>query len=183
MQGIVSTLDNAHNLKIEALWSELEHTFGLKYACVAYPHFSYQVAEAYDITDTLAALQALARETPPFTIRTTGLGIFTGEKPVLYVDVVRDARLSSFHQRVLATVAPFAHSPHDHHFGPDYWTPHVTLAMGDLTSDMLPDVVDLLGRRSFAWEININDIALVVNAAGTREDWICMKLGETAAQV
>lgn len=182
MQGIVSTLDEAHNAKIEALWNELEREFGLKYACVAYPHFSYQVVESYDTARAEAALRALAQEAQSFPVTTTGgLGIFTGEKPVLYVGIVRDARLTAFHDRVVAAVAPFAHGIHTAHFDHSQWVPHITLAMGDLTHDMLPEVVRLLSQRSFDWDITVNDVGLVLDARGTRDDWVCMTFGESEA--
>jgi 2'-5' RNA ligase len=180
MQAIVSTLDKQHNARIESLWSELEREFGLKYACVAYPHFSYQVAEAYDELPVLSILRDIASEMKPFTVQTSGLGIFTGERPVLFVRVIRDARLSALHDRVGAAVAPYATGVHSHHYGHPYWVPHITLAIEDLTHDNLPDVIRLLSRRSFMWEITVHDLALVRDASGTRDDWVCIDFEKPA---
>jgi 2'-5' RNA ligase len=177
MQGIVSTLDRQHNLHIEALWSELEREFGLKYACVAYPHFSYQVAEGYAESPALDALRAVARQTKPFKVMTGGLGIFTGERPVLFIRVVRDAELTAFHDRIFAAVAPYARGVHANHYGHEYWIPHITLAVQDLTHEVLPDVIRLISRRSFNWEITIDDVALVLDARGSRDDWVFTHFG------
>lgn len=177
MQGIVSTLDTEHNTRIEALWSELEHDFGLKYACVAYPHFSYQIAESY-APGVESALRALAAQTQPFEVITSGLGIFTGERPVLFVRVVRDAELTAFHDAVAETVAPYARGLHANHYGHEYWIPHITLAIEDLTHDNLPDVIHLLSRRSFDWTIRVDNVALVLDARGTRSDWVYMTFGQ-----
>ena len=180
MQGIVSTLDKEHNAQIESLWSELEHAFGLKQACVAYPHFSYQVAESY-APGVENALRALAAESRPFEVTATGLGIFTGERPVLFVRVVRDAQLTAFHDVIAGTAAPFARGLHDNHYGHKHWIPHITLAIEDLTHDILPDVIRLLSRRSFDWTIRVDNVALVLDARGDRDDWVCMDFGQAAA--
>lgn len=181
MQGIVSTLDPTNNARVETLWNELEAQFGLKYACTAYPHFSYQIAEAYQTQPVLAALQELARQMKPFTVTTSGLGIFTGERPVLFVRVIRDAELTTFHDRVFEAVAPYVRGVHADHYGPEHWVPHITLAIKDLNHDNLPDVIRLLSRRSFNWEITVHDVALVLDAGGTRDDWVCVEFGEAGA--
>ena len=180
MQGIVSTLDREHNARIESLWSELEHTFGLKYACVAYPHFSYQVAESY-APGVDGALRALAAEARPFEVTTSGLGIFTGERPVLFIRVIRDARLTAFHDAVAEAAAPYARGLHANHYSHEHWIPHITLAIEDLTHDNLPDVIRLLSRRSFEWTITVDNVALVLDARGSRSDWVCLDFGKAAA--
>lgn len=181
MQGIASILDREHSNQIERLWDELEREFGLKYACVAYPHFSYQVAEHYDIARAELALRDLANNTAPFTISTSGLGIFTGDSPVLDVRVVRTPHLNAIHQQIVDLLAPFTMGDHTRHYGAGHWLPHITLAMGDLTHDVLPDVVRLLSRRSFTWDISIDNIALVLDARGTRDQWLQFPFGGKSA--
>lgn len=171
MQGVASILDEQHSDKVEALWSELEREFGLNFACVAYPHFTYQVTERYDLAGIESALHEIAKSVAPFKITTSGLGIFTGASPVLYIHMVRQTELSLLHDTVWAAITPFAEGVHGHHYGPPNWIPHVTLAATDLTHDTLPDAVRLLSERRFNWELTIDNIALVVNARGTREDW------------
>src|SRR5688572_9965009 len=100
MQGVVSVLDAQTSAQVEALWAELEREFALKYACMPYPHFTYHLAEQYDETRVAAVLRDLARHAEPLRVTTSGLGIFTGERPVLYVPVVRDATLTRFHALV-----------------------------------------------------------------------------------
>ena len=180
MQGIVSTLDKAHNARIESLWSELEHSLGLKYACVAYPHFSYQVAEGY-LPGVESALRALAAQSKPFEVTASGLGIFTGERPVLFVRIVRDAQLTEFHDTVAEAVAPYVRGLHANHYGHEHWIPHITLAIQDLTHENLPDAIRLLSRRSFNWTIMVDNLSLVLDARGSRDDWVCMDFGEAAA--
>jgi 2'-5' RNA ligase len=178
MQGVVSILDREHCAKVEALWSDLEREFGLKAACAAYPHVSYQVAERYEVQRTQGVLKRFARRSAPFRIRTSGLGIFTGDAPILYVSVARSMTLAAFHNRLWQRLSPTAHGIHEHHYGPDNFMPHITLAAGDLTPEQLPDVVRLLARRPFSWNINIDNLALVLDAAGARDQWVRYPFGQ-----
>ncbi|HEX9115563.1 MAG TPA: 2'-5' RNA ligase family protein, partial [Anaerolineae bacterium] len=101
MDGIVSLLDNQHRDRVQALWAELEREFGLRGVfATRFPHFSYHVAEVYH-NDRLAPI--LARFAPshaPLLARTTGLGIFTGAQPVVFIPVVRTPNLTRLHQEL-----------------------------------------------------------------------------------
>ena len=172
MQGVVSVLDAQASAKVEQLWAELERVFALKYACVAYPHLTYHLAESYDDTRVIPVLRDLSRHAAPLHVTTSGLGIFTGERPVLYIPVVRDAALTRFHEQVTLAVAPYAMGAHEHHYGTSFWMPHITLAVEDLTPDMLPDVIRMLGSRALNWHIIVSNLALVQDAQGERDSWI-----------
>ena len=172
MQGVVSLLDTEASAKVEQLWAELERTFALNYARVAYPHFTYHLAETYDHTRLIPVLRDLSRHATPLRVTTSGLGIFTGERPVLYIPIVRDAALTRFHAQVSQAVAPYATGAHDHHYGAPHWMPHLTLAVEDLTPDMLPHVVRMLVSRAFIWSIIVSNLALVPDAQGERSSWV-----------
>ena len=128
MHGVVSLLDQDHYKKVETLWAELACTFGLrKTLAVPYPHFSYQVAGDYDLSRLEPILADLAQQQSPFLVKTTGLGVFSGPRPVLYIPVVRSLELSQIHQRVWQAITPAGTKsirllhPHSldapHHFG------------------------------------------------------------------
>ena len=90
MQGVVSLLDDQHYARVEAIWEELGQKFDVRGMYVTpYPHFSFQVAEAYDEAACESYLRSLAARTRPFRVRTAGLGIFTVANPILYINVVR----------------------------------------------------------------------------------------------
>jgi 2'-5' RNA ligase len=177
VQGIVSILDDTHSQKVEALWDELETQFGLRYACVAYPHFSYQVSEGYDVPKVAAVLAGVTRVMKPFSVFTSGLGIFTGARPVLDIRIVRSAPLTAFHNAVWNAISPYASGLHAHHYGQPNWIPHITLAIQDLTHENLPDVIRLLSERPFNWEIQVDNVTLVLDAQGTRDEWVRYPFG------
>jgi hypothetical protein len=42
--------------------------------------------------------------------------------------------------------------------------PHITLVFGDATPARLPDVLRLLGGRSFNWDIAVDNLALIYDS-------------------
>ncbi len=57
MHGIVSLLDDQHTELVEKLWAEMAQRFGVGNPAATYvPHYSYHVAEDYDL-DKLAGIQ------------------------------------------------------------------------------------------------------------------------------
>jgi 2'-5' RNA ligase len=162
MQGVVTLLDDRHYARVQAIWEELEQKFGVRGMFVMqYPHFSYQVAEAYDELACESRLKELAARTRPFRVRTAGLGVFTVASPVLYVPLVRTPQLSELHRDIWDGVGHPTLSPVTHYYHPDEWAPHVTLAQGDIDPDRLAEIVRLLSRRNFHWEITVSNLAII----------------------
>lgn len=163
MNGVVSLLDDEYNQQVEALWAELAEKFGLRGVYITpFPHFSYQVATHYDTEQLKPILQQAASKIHPFQIKTTGLGIFTGPQPVLYIPVVRSLELSQIHQSLWQAISQAGQGILDY-YAPENWMPHITIGMADLQPDLLPDVIRLLGARDFTWEMTINHFAFIDN--------------------
>ncbi len=160
MEGIVSLLDDAHYKLTEQLWAELAQQFGVNGVTVTpYPHFSYHVAPGYAPDEAVdAALAELARATTPFTVSTSGLGLFTGASPVLYVPVVRTAALSKFHQRVWEALEGLCFDPLAY-YQSEHWLPHITIGFGDLRPDKLAAIVPFLSQHDFSWAMTIDNLA------------------------
>ena len=101
MHGIVSLLDNDYYQLVEELWAELEREFSVQGVYVTpYPHFSYHVAQVYDVDKIEPVLQRITSNITTFKVRTSGLGVFTGTSPVLYIPVVRSLELTQLHQEL-----------------------------------------------------------------------------------
>src|SRR5690349_2717404 len=126
MHAVVSLVDEEHYHLVEALWAELEEEFGVRGVYVTpFPHFSYQVAPEYDVERLEPILARLAQATRPFRVRTTGLGIFTGPTPILFIPVVPNPDLARFHQTVWEATTVTSASRLAY-YGPDQWVPHIT---------------------------------------------------------
>ncbi|MGA9839484.1 MAG: 2'-5' RNA ligase family protein [Thermoplasmata archaeon] len=167
LHGVGSLLDLPSTSRVKFLWSRLEQEFGLRGALVMpYPHISYQVAQDYDRPSLETALEELARDTPPISIRTTGLGSFDGNWPVLFVAVQKDEALRELHQRVWETCLPHARDVFSY-YHPDPWVPHITLVHGEergslpLSAELVQRALGSLNSGVYRWEISIDNIALV----------------------
>jgi 2'-5' RNA ligase len=173
MQGVVSLLDDEHYKRIEDVWEELSRTFGVRgiYA-TPFPHFTYQVSEVYDPARVQAALHKIAAGTEPFSVRTGGLGVFTAAKPVLYMPIVRSPALERLHAAVWQQLGDAPQGCAARYYEPDMWLPHVTLAHGDIDSDRLAEIVRLLSRRNFHWEIEVNNLSYIYDT-GTEQGLRC----------
>ena len=166
MHGLVSLLPEPYDAQVQALWDELAAEHDLQGIRVTpYPHFSWQIAQDYDFERLEEIIRSLARAAPSLTVRTTGLALFTGLRPVIYVPVVKDAALLELHAQIWnrAQSASQGLSPY---YAPDAWMPHISLSYEDISPDNIGSVIERLAFRSFNWEMTIDNIALIYEPEG-----------------
>ncbi len=169
MHGIVSLLDNDHNQLVEEIWADLEREFSVQGVYITpYPHFSYHVAQAYDIDKIEPVLQRITSNITTFNVKTSGLGVFTGTSPVLYIPVVRSLELTQLHEELWQEISPVSSGVQEY-YNPDQWMPHITIGFGDISKDKLLQMIPLLAERDFNWEITVNNIALIYDT-GTKQE-------------
>ena len=168
MNAIVSLLDEEHDQTVRNLWSELEGDFGVipQYAN-PFTHFSFHVADDYDVDDLRPILADLIHDHGPFTVGTSGLGIFTGERPVLFVPVVRNPELDALHSALWSRFTP-AFGVGLPYYAPDAWVPHITLAQGPEAADRFPDIVRAMTRREFTWRLTVDNLAVIEDGGADR---------------
>jgi 2'-5' RNA ligase len=161
VEGLVSLLDPKHDALTRALWDELEATLGLRGVwATPYPHFSYQIAPSYAAAAVETASRALALSAAPFTVQTSGVAVFTGLAPVVYLPVVRTAQLSAWHAQVWAAGLPAAREPVPY-YHPDHWVPHITLAQGGLSLALAAEAVGLLAGRDLNWTLRVDNLSFI----------------------
>ncbi|MHA1304787.1 MAG: 2'-5' RNA ligase family protein [Candidatus Heimdallarchaeaceae archaeon] len=166
MHGLVSLLDEIHTREIEKIWKNLEEKFGLKGIRVTpYPHFSWEIAEHYNLGLLEELMDEIVKTIKPFKVRTTGLGIFTSERPVLFIPLVKTAPLVKLHQKIW-TEFNKAGIGISNYYSPEFWVPHISLAYGDLTKDKLGSAVQYLYMQDFNWEIMIDNISFIYEPNG-----------------
>ena len=163
IQGVASLLPQPYHAQVEALWAELEADFGLKGVCVTpYPHFTWQIAPAYDLERMTGVLEDIASRTAPFEIKTAGLGLFTGESPVLYIPLVKTQALSALHQQIWEALLPACTDPSPY-YSPEQWVPHITLACSDPAGTGA--VITRLAARNFYWQMRVDNLFFVTVSA------------------
>lgn len=167
MHGLVSLLPEPFYARVETIWQELETRFGLSGIQVTpYPHFSWQIGEDYPQNLLDEAAQNVSASTPPLTVTTGGLGLFTGERPVIYISVVKTPTLSAVHKliwerfkNVCNGVSPL--------YSPESWMPHISIAYEDVTAKNIGPVMQWLAFQDFNWEMTIDNISFICEPSGT----------------
>jgi 2'-5' RNA ligase len=171
MHGIVSLLDEEHYRLVKEIWADLGEKLGVRGVYVTpFPHYSYHVAEHYDVEPLRELLTEIASRTPPFSIKTTGIGVFTGAlKPVIYVTVSRSPLLTRLHEEWWGRFAEVSNGIVAY-YHPEEWIPHITLAHGDITNENLPEVIRALGRWDLVWNIQIDNLSLLYDDSVGHKD-------------
>lgn len=161
MFAIISLLDETHTRLVTELWNHLKTTCGLEGVfSTPLPHFSWHVAEAYWFTRLEPILIKIAQQTQPFTVRSTGVGIFNKTNPVIFLPLVRQPELTHIHQKLWRKVAPVAQNS-SLFYDPTHWMPHITLAYNDVTPERLTCAIHELAFEALDWEIQIDNLAVV----------------------
>jgi 2'-5' RNA ligase len=163
MLAITSLLNPRNAQHIRRIIRDLEIKFGLDdVQATPAPHLTYMLANvpASRIQELKAALRQVAETTPPFPAYTTGLGVFPGENPVIYVPVLRSNDLNLLHQRVLDVTSLYCRGT-DRYNTPARWLPHLSLALHDTTPDILGPVLRHLNQETYNMRININNLAIL----------------------
>jgi 2'-5' RNA ligase len=166
MHGLVSLLSQPNYQKVQQIWDELEQECGLEGIRVTpYPHFSWQIAADYDMHKLGHVMESIAANTAPFNVLTTGLGIFTGPKPVIFVPLVKSTQLMNFHDLVWESVKLLGRDISSY-YDPSSWIPHISLAYEDVDESNISAVVNKLVFETYNWEITVDNISLIYEPEG-----------------
>lgn len=161
MLAITTLLSSPAADRINDLIKSLETEFGLNdVQATPEPHLTYQIVEPADLAVLKAALRAITVTTRPFLAHATGLGMFPGDNPVIYIPVLRSDALNALHHRVLDVAGPLC-SRTDKFSGPELWLPHVSLALHDTTPEVLGPVLRFLNTQTYNMELEINNLTLL----------------------
>ena len=164
MPGILFLFDRASHERIERLWDQMEREFGVaKGYPGALPHFTLHLADRYDLEATQAVVEEIANARAPFDVTTTGLGVFTGDLPIVYIPVTRTRTLDDLHLRLYRSLAPHCNG-HVPYYAPEKWMPHISLGQVNITSDALPPVLTWLSHEPLSWEMSAAKLAIGENS-------------------
>jgi 2'-5' RNA ligase len=166
LHGVVSLLDAQHDAKVAAMWDELEAACGLAGIKITpIPHFSWQIAENYRFERLDTILKEITLSVNKLTVRTSGLALFTGENPVVYLPIIRDASLSALHAKIWESLFPVSVAPSPY-YSPQSWMPHITLAHKDVDRNTLTCLMDRLAFQNHNWELSVDNLAVVYQPEG-----------------
>ena len=161
MLALTTLLCDPEAERINGIIKSLETKFGLDdVQATLDPHLTYQLAAVQHLAALKDALGAVAAATAPFVAHATGLGVFPGPQPVIYIPVLRTEALNDLHRRVLAATAPLC-TQTDRFSEPDLWLPHISLALHDTTPALLGPVLVYLNEETYDLTITIDNLTIL----------------------
>jgi 2'-5' RNA ligase len=161
MFAIATLLDPNSDAQTREFWQLLQKDCGLAgINTTPLPHFSWQGADDYPVPEVERMLKGITRRMAPFKAQTAGLGLFTGPTPVLYLALVKTARLMEVHRSLWETIGPLGDGVNSH-YSPDAWMPHITIAYQDLGADNLACAVKNLIFKPVELNIQVDQFALL----------------------
>ncbi|MGD9093538.1 MAG: 2'-5' RNA ligase family protein [Anaerolineales bacterium] len=161
MTGIVTLLSDQYKDLLESIWHELKLECGLTgFEFRPYPHFSWQVADDYDFTRLDPILCKVAADAQPFSVKIAGFGVFSGEKPILYLSLVKDSWLFRFHELIWYAAYEFGVGINPL-YAPQNWMPHITLMSDELDRSKMDCVMEHLVYRPFEMEIEVDNLSTI----------------------
>lgn len=161
MDGIVTVLDDEYAAWVRDLWRTLEQQCGLyNIQQTPIPHFSWHIAESYNEDRLALALQEICKHSQPFVARTAGLGIFSGESPVIYIAIAKDRNLLEFHEKLCQRLEGVSVQPNPYYL-PAIWMPHITLASEYVHAENASCVFNQLGFSKYEWRFKVDHLALI----------------------
>lgn len=162
MYAIISELDNDSSVVVKNLWARLRDACGLRAIYdLPTPHFSWLVAEALDLPSAKAIIADLATHHLMLTSHVFGLGIFSGDRPVLYLPIVKSQAMIDLHNQIWEKLTPLADRVNGY-YSPAFWLPHITLAINDLRRENLACALESVAFEPVELTISAANLILVV---------------------
>ena len=162
LYAVISELDNDSSVVVKSIWAKLRDACGLKAIYdLPTPHFSWFVAETLDLPRAKGIIADLAAQHLALTSHVFGLGIFSGNRPVLYLPIVKSQAMIALHNQIwdkLGSMAGLANG----YYSPAFWLPHITLAINDLRRENLACALESVAFEQVELTISASTLILVV---------------------
>ncbi len=130
------------------------------------PHISLQGADDYPIDIVESALRDVTRKFAPVKVYVGGLGIFTGDAPVVYLAIAKSRALYEVHRTVWEALSDLGQKVNPL-FGPATWIPHISLFYGKKNDlPQLSCVIGALMEQNLNFEIMIVQLSIVFDREG-----------------
>jgi 2'-5' RNA ligase len=167
MYALTTLFDLESNVIFANIWHKLKKKCNLVMANeVSFVHLSWQGAISYQSDAAQSIIRQICDQTRLFTITVSGIGIFTGTDPVLYLNVAKNRELINLHELLWDKLVPFAKEMNPY-YEPKDWVPHITLAYGTLLPEDLSCAVVELMYEPFQMELAVDNLALIFMRDGT----------------
>lgn len=161
LKALVSLLPEDLDRFVRGIWDELKTEFGFYSVFLTpFPHITYCIVEEEE-TGIDPLIEVIASSTPPLMARTEYLGVFSGEKPVIFIGLARNSRLASLHHALWTELRDSVNN-RAIAYDEDHWIPHITVVFGDdLKRSNIGPVMERLVFRDFHHEFTIDNLTIL----------------------
>ena len=160
MHGLITQLPDPYKEKVHQLWENFQKAHHLNGVFTTpIPHFTWHVDAQYQ-PELIPSLAEFFAENAPPAIITDGLGIFCGEHPIIFINIMTTEELLSFHKKLFNILQPFS-SKSNAYYEPGKWHPHITLALGDTNPVLAGTIIENLSNLDFAWTFECCNLSLI----------------------
>lgn len=142
-------------------WDEIERrcsASNLKRTTI--PHFSWQTAEDYEFNPLREELANICSNVRPFEIHTSGLGIFPGERRILFLIITKDRLLLDLHEMIWENTILYARQPNKL-YSPENWIPHISLNLEALDECDFSCAINELTSKPLNFSFRIEQLGLL----------------------
>ena len=161
MYAIISELDSQSSVVVKELWSRLREACGLMAIYeLPTPHFTWFVAETIDVQAVEAIIADLSSRSRELTSYVFGFGIFSGERPVFYLPLVKSQAMIDLHVEIWNKVISYSHRP-TRYYSPAFWLPHITLAINDITKESLVCALESVAFEQVEMTVSTDNLIVV----------------------
>jgi 2'-5' RNA ligase len=123
-------------------------------------HFSWQTAENYRIEPLKEKLTALTENISPFSFTTSGLGVFPGDRKILFLIIVKTKKLLEIHEMLWKELSIYAEGSKAH-YAPENWIPHISINLYKLTDDQFNCSFAELIKTDLNFEFKVSKFGLI----------------------
>lgn len=164
MITIASLFDSHSRLQTDQVWRLLEtecELVGIR--SIPYPHFSWFTGDDFTDDHMDDLLLEISAQLNVFEVKTSGLGVFTSESPVLYLPIVKTAELMEYHRLIWSRLHAKVIGINTL-YAPENWIPHITVGYGDVTFERISCALESLLNYDLTLTIKIDNIAWLSRA-------------------
>ena len=161
MYAIISELDFKSSVVVKELWAKLREACRLMAIYkLPTPHFTWFGAESLDVAAVEAIVAELSARSRELTTYVFGFGIFSGERPVFYLPMVKSQAMIDLHQEIWNQVIGYSQHPNQY-YSPAYWLPHITLAINDITKESLACALETVAFEPVELTVSSDNLIVV----------------------
>ncbi|MEI5908068.1 2'-5' RNA ligase family protein [Bacillus spongiae] len=159
--GIASILTGNERNEVLRYWDLFETKYNsIGVQSFDYPNLGFQGGNCSSIDSVKDELSNLCMELPLIEVIVEGFGFFEAPSKVVYLKVLKTDELIELHRKINDYLAKYCEDLFELYI-PEYWIPHITLAMGDLSETDFNSFKESYKDYSPSFKQTISKLALV----------------------